>query len=101
MRRVLACLLLLLPLSVSSGCDRPAAKSEVDASALPGECETFLTQYACSLTKEGRPTFDADQLRATWSAAALQPAARPGISTMCSARLANQAESFKNAGCAR
>jgi hypothetical protein len=87
-------------LSLSSGCEQREKKLEADASAsLPADCETFLAQYTCFLRKQGKPSTEGDQMRATWLTAAAQPAGRSGIATLCAAQLANQAESFKKAGC--
>jgi hypothetical protein len=98
-------ILLVAVLTATTGCDRIAGKLKDDAGAaatagsLPAECETFLTRYACLLQKQGKPTTEADEMRAAWVGPASQPATRSGIQTACTTQLTTQAQNFKNAGC--
>lgn len=106
-------MLLVGVLVAATGCDeltsrlkgdsKPApATTAATASAgdgLPPECETFLARFACLLQKQGKPTTEADEMRAAWIGPASQPALRPGILNVCTTQLSVQAQNFKSAGC--
>jgi hypothetical protein len=97
-------ILLVAVLIATTGCDKITSSLKGDAGAtaegsLPAECETFLTRYACFLKKQGKPTTEADDMRAQWIGPSSQPASRPAIQNACTTQLTAQAQNFKNAGC--
>jgi hypothetical protein len=100
-------ILLVAVLIATTGCDKITSKLKGDAGttaatadgSLPAECETFLTRYACFLKNEGKPTTEADEMRAKWVGVVSQPATRPAIQNVCTTQLTVQAQNFKNAGC--
>lgn len=106
MKRIVVCTLMVGVV----GCDllgkkdgaadaAPAASVTAVATAggLPPECESFLTQYSCFLTKSGKPTTEADDMRKQWTGT--PPAAMPAILTTCKTQLTTQADNFKKMGC--
>jgi hypothetical protein len=101
-------ILLVAIMIAMAGCDQITSKLRGDdagttaaaaGGSLPADCETFLTRYSCFLKKQGKPTTEADDMRAQWTTAVAQPAARPAIEKACTTQLTTQAQSFKNAGC--
>src|SRR6185295_6651610 len=70
------------------------ATASTASTGLPPECETFLTRYSCLLTKDGKPTTEADDMRRDWTKVVATPAVRPGITDVCKKQLETQGAAF-------
>jgi hypothetical protein len=79
-----------------------AAPAESDsgaaAASLPAECETYLTQFTCYLTKTKKDLKAADDMRASLTEAA--KASQQSAIDMCNGQLTAKLNEFKAQGCA-
>ncbi len=93
--------ILLAAALLTSACSLNDKKEETSSAptALPSDCEKYLAQYSCFLSKTGKSNAEADQLRADWRRTAAVPQSRIAVATSCAQQLVVQQDNFQRVGC--